>query len=328
MTSLTPALMAATMAALPVAADPVFSLAGTLPASGDYGAVLAAMEDTGAQATSLSLYWDNLQADGAYVADPDWPHIAQLVYPPQGIRIQLTFAVIDTLQDRRPPGLRGLAWDDPAVTEAFAILVQQTLSRMPDVDLVSVAIGNEVDGHLSGPAVAAYARFFAKARAAVHAQRPDTPVTIKVTWPGLRDRPDMLALARAGDGLSITWYPMDEAFHFEAPDVALARLDAMAALAQGPWELSEVGYPSGGCGAASPQTQAQFHTGLTAAAKMQPQLRLVQRVWSHDISPAEVAGYAGYYQTDAPCFTAFLANLGLRTGQDRAKPAFDALTRP
>jgi exo-beta-1,3-glucanase (GH17 family) len=196
---------------------------------------------------------------------------------------------------------------------------------MPDVDLVSVAIGNEVDAHLSDQTADAYAVFFERAREAIHAIRPDVPVTMKMTWAGLRDRPALRAVALRGDALSITWYPMDDAFRFADPDVALAELTDMAAMADGPWELSEVGYPSNGCGASSLQLQARFHAALSAATAQQPDLQLVQRVWSHDISAAEVAAYAVYYKTNERCFTSFLASLGLRTARDEPKPAFEAL---
>ena len=310
---------------LDTSAQPVESLAGTMPRSGDYGEVLAAIDGIGADATSLTLYWDDLVKDGAYVADPDWPTIAEAVYPRHDIRIQLTFAVIDTLTDRRPRELQGLAWDDPRVVRGFALMAEETLSRMPNVDFVSVAVGNEVDGHLRGDKVNEYARFFEQAKSALNAIRPDVPVTVKVTWPGLRNQPELRALAKQGDALSITWYPMDAHFHFRAPDEALEELREMAATANGPWELSEVGYPSNGCGASSEKAQAIFHTGLTTASGAYPDLTLIQRVWSHDISSAEVSAYSDYYKSNADCFRAFLGSLGLRTGRDRAKPAFKAL---
>ena len=313
---------------LDTSAQPIESLAGTMPRSGDYGDVLAAMDAIGADTTSLTLFWDDLVTDGAYVADPDWPTIADAVYPAHKIRIQLTFAVIDTVADRRPPELQGLAWDDPQVIRRFAIMAQEVLSRMPHVDIVSIAVGNEVDGHLSGDKISEYARFFDHARTTLHDIRRDVPVTVKVTWPGLRDHPDFRALARQGDALSITWYPMDANFHFQTPDDALADMNAMAAMARGPWELSEVGYPSNGCGASSERTQAVFHKGLVSASALYPNLTLVQRVWSHDISSADVSAYSKYYEADATCFRAFLGSLGLRTAGDHAKPAFNVLQRP
>ena len=307
-------------------AEPIESLAGTLPASGDYGTVLVAIDEIGAQATSLSVYWDDLQSDGVYVADPDWPSIAQVVYPPRDLGIQLTFSVIDTLSDRRPPELQGLAWDDPQNVQRFLEVAQETLARMPDVTFVSIAIGNEVDGHLFRENVDEYARFFERAREGIRAIRPDTPISVKVTWPGFRDRPEIRALAQKGDVVSLTWYPMNEAFEFLAPADALAELPAMAALADGPWELAEVGYSSNGCGASSEAAQSAFHTGLSNAARSYPELRLVQRVWSHDIAAGEVSAYAEYYEDDTACFRSFLGSLGLRTRRNAVKPAFTALT--
>lgn len=306
-------------------AQPVESLAGTLPRSGDYGEVLAAIEAIGADATSLTLYWDELVDSGVYVADPDWPAIAELVYPPRNTRIQLTFAVIDTLADRRPHELRGLAWNDPRVVKSFLAFADEVLSRMPNIDLVSIAIGNEVDGHFRDDEIDEYASFFEQARTALRATRPDVPVTVKLTWPGLRGRPKVRALARQGDALSITWYPMNEDFHFREPGDALEEMSEMAAISNGPWELSEVGYPSNGCGASSEEAQAAFHMGLAEAQTSYPELTLVQRVWSHDIAAAQVSAYVDYYNSEDSCFLAFLNSLGLLTANGRAKPAFTAL---
>lgn len=62
------------------------------------------------------------------------------------------------------------------------------------------------------------------------------------------------------------------------------------------------------------------------AEAVYPELTLVQRVWSHDISSAEVSAYSKYYKSNATCFGAFLGSLGLRAARDRAKPAFNALS--
>ena len=119
---------------------------------------------------------------------------------------------------------------------------------------------------------------------------------------------------------------MDAGFRFVAPDAALRELDEMARLADGAWELSEVGYASGACGASSQAAQARFLTGLHERAAFAPGLRLLQIVWSPDIPKAQVQGYSGYYGVADPCFESFLGTLGLLSSDGTPKPAYEALS--
>ena len=161
--------LALALCAVPVsvaAAEPVLSLAGTLPASCDDDATLAAIDGIGAEATSLTLFWDELERDGRHAADPDRPAIAEAVYPARGTAIHLTFLVIDTVADRRPADQKGLPWDNPRVVARFEAFLGELLDRMPGTRLLGVALGNEVDGVLTPEAYPAYARSFDAARAA------------------------------------------------------------------------------------------------------------------------------------------------------------------
>ena len=319
------AVLLASCMAISARAEPVLSLAGTLPASGDYGLVLSAIDGLGAKATSLTLFWDDLEREGRYVADPDWPAIAEAVYPARGLALHLTISVIDTVADRRPDDLRAFAWDDPRVAARFARFVDEVLSRMPRTRLLTLVIGNEVDGHLAGADWERYGRFFDAARRHVRTARPDLPVSVTLTWPGLRDLPEARALAMRGDTLSVTWYPSGPGFDFGAPVDAGAELDAMIRLAAPrPVDLAEIGFPSAGCGS-SPARQGDVLSAILTEATARDAVRLVQLVWSHDIAASEVAEYAGYYGVPDPCFAAYLGSLGLRTADDVPKPAFDRL---
>lgn len=330
------ALLAAAVAAsgalvAPADADPLRSLAGTMPSAGpragDYGAVLAAMDALGARATALSLAWDLLEADGAYAADPDWPAIAEAVYPPRNLSLHLTFAVIDTGTDRRPADLRALAWDDPRVARRFVAFAEAALARMPSTDLAAIAVGNEVDAHLRGRDWAAFGRFLDAVTPRLRALRPGVPVTTTMTWDGLRASAAARRLSARGDALSVTWYPAGPGFDFGAPVDADAALDAMARVAAGrPIHLAEVGAPSDGCGS-TPERQAETLARIDAAARARSEVALVQFVWSHDVSAAAVAAEAAFHGIADPCFARFLGSLGLRDAADRAKPAFDALRR-
>ena len=304
-------------------ADPVFSIAGTLPESGDYDTVLAALADVGAEATSLTLFWDDLEPAGRYDPDVDWPAIANAVYPEAGLALTLTISVVDTVADRRPEDLRALDWDDPRLIARFAAFLDRVLGRMPDVELLQISIGNEVDGVIGADRAEAYGRFFRAARQVARRHRPEVPVTITMTWPGLRSSAAMRDLADLGDAWSVTYYPIDADFAQAPPETLPAVPSQMRALAgDAPILLAEVGFSSDGCGATGEATQKRFFGTLFDTLAGRDDVSLVQLVWLHDIGAEEVAGYAGYYGQAAPCFSRYLSGLGLRHADGRDKLAF------
>ncbi len=123
-------------------ADPLLSIAGTMDARGDYDVMLDQLDAAQADATSLSLFWDEMEIDGAYAPPFDWPAISNLVYPGRDLQAQLMISVIDTVADRRPADLRDLSYDDPAVITRFSAFLTEVLNRMPAVALTSIGIGN------------------------------------------------------------------------------------------------------------------------------------------------------------------------------------------
>lgn len=307
----------------PARADPLFGIAGTLPASGDYGEVLEGLRATSADATSLTLFWDDFMVEGRYAPETDWPPIANAVYPATGLALTLTIPVIDTVADRRPADLQVLAWDDPALATAFVGFVEEVLARMPDLPLIYLAIGNEVDGFLQGPDWQAYGRFFTAVRRELASTHPDLPIGVTLTWGGLRNRPEARALADLGDAWLVTWYPLGPGFEVLDPALTPRTLtEILTAAGDHPVYLAEAGYPSGGCGG-SEARQARFVEYLIE--ENDPRLRLVMLVWMHDLSVPEIAGYTEYYGVDSPCFAGYLATLGLRSHAGPDKPAFTLL---
>lgn len=321
-----PALLAAMLATASQAAD--LSIDITQTADEPYENAVALVKQAGATATSLSLFWDELEpVPGQYSADPDWPAIANAYYPSEGMRLTLTFSVIDTVADRRPEALQDLAWDDPQVIAAFASHLNIVLARLKDTEILTLSIGNEVDGLLSSPAeIAAFARFVSHARETIRRHRPGIPVGTKLTFAGaLRDPALWQPLFETSTALQITYYPLAADFGI-AHDLDVARdLDTMAALAPGlPLHVLEAGYPSEGC-RGTPTGQRAFVQDLLASADAMPRVKLVSLTWLTDIPTAQVDGYAAYYGVNAPCFARYLASLGLRDQTGRAKPALDWL---
>ncbi|MBS8228559.1 hypothetical protein [Vannielia litorea] len=317
--------------ASPLTAQPVLSIDITQSQGEDFGTAMAVALEAGAEATSLSLFWDDLEPNGpGYAPKNDWPTIANAVYPGQGLSLTLTFSVIDTLADRRRADLKGLAWDDPRVTSAFAAHLRDVLGRMPDADILAIAIGNEVDGHLQTPQeIAGFARFLAAARAELARLRPGVPVGTKLTHGAIAGNAGLWQpLLVRSSALMVTYYPLDAGFVARGPGVASADLSALAAVApELPIYLLEAGYPSAGC-SASEADQAAFVQNLMASAAATPRIALVSLTWLSDMAPHEAEALAAYYGLSNRCFIAYLGSIGLRRANGTAKPAFDVLSPP
>ena len=129
--------------------DRILAIDVTDPADGDYDAALSTAIDAGAEALSLSLFWDDLEkSPGVYEPNPNFLEIANAYYPTRNIAVDLVINPIDTNQARLPEDLENLPFDDPAVIERFKNLLDYIFTQIPDLDLISLSIGNEIDGYL------------------------------------------------------------------------------------------------------------------------------------------------------------------------------------
>ena len=109
-------LTAATLVLTPIPAsetvaprgDRTLSMDITEASGEDFESAVTAAQSLGAQATSLSVYWDELEtAPGVYNPDPNWLAIANLFYPTKDMRVSLAISVIDTTNLRLPAALAG-----------------------------------------------------------------------------------------------------------------------------------------------------------------------------------------------------------------------------
>lgn len=293
---------------------------------------VAIAREAGASVTSLSLFWDEIEPGGAgYAPAFDWPAIANAYYPSEGLALTVTFSVIDTVADRRRADLKSRRWDDPVVVDAFRDHVGDVLGRMPDTDIVAVAIGNEVDAHLStAPEIAAFARFLAAARAAVHEIRPGVPVGTKLTFGALTGNPEKWRpLLRQTSGLMVTYYPLADDFSVRAPHAPVEDLPRIVAVDPAlPIFLMEAGYPSAGCGSSPDAQQVFFETLIKEAGTHGDRIALVSLTWLTDIDETELDQYSAYYGVSDGCFRRFLASLGIRYADGTPKPALNWLFAP
>jgi hypothetical protein len=297
----------------------------------DYDRAVDLAIAAGAEATSLTLFWDDLETvPGVYAPETfDWPAIAADFYPDRDLPVTLTFSVIDTVTDRRPPDLRGLPWDDPLVIDRFARHLDEVLVRLQPVELIVIAIGNEVDGLLrTENEVAAFARFLDSARARVATDRPGIRIGTKLTFEAVRQAPDIYRpLLDESYAALLTYYPLAAEFSVRPVEDVSADLATMVAFAgDKPLYLMETGYPSGGCGG-TPEAQAAFFETLLSetAGYGDDVVPLVSLTWLSDIPAGAAEVYGDYYGVNDACFLGYLETLGLRAGDGTPKPALDWL---
>lgn len=103
-------------------------------------------------------------------------------------------------------------------------------------------------------------------------------------------------------------------------------MPSMVAMAAGkPVYLSELGYPSGGCGSSEAGQRDFIEAAFAAWAQNADSIPLVTLVWLHDISEEQLATYTDYYGIGDDCFARYLGTLGLRGHDGTDKPAFEWL---
>ncbi|MFO7944384.1 MAG: hypothetical protein R6U51_08835 [Anaerolineales bacterium] len=117
--------------------------------NGDYDQAIEHAHQLGAESIRLSVFWDELEPiPGVFEPDPNWLAIANDYYPAQGFRLSLVIAVLDTTVIRLPQDPQGKPLDHPQVIDRFQDLLDYFASQIPDLELTSLAIGNEIDGVL------------------------------------------------------------------------------------------------------------------------------------------------------------------------------------
>jgi hypothetical protein len=238
---------------------------------------------------------------------------------------------VDAIHAHLPADLEGLPFDDPRVIYRFFALLDYVFAQLRDVNFASFGIGNEVDEYfrIHPETLPAYKRFYDAALFHVKQLRPDVAVGVSANLHALTfsGQAGLLEYLNANsDVVLVLYYPVDFEFIVRDPTVVATDVDALTARYwYKPIHFREAGYPSAPETGGSLEAQRAFVEQMFAAWDAHAdRIPLVTFFRFTDFSPAQVDYYAGYYQSQAPPFRAFLSSLGLRTwaGDGVYKPAF------
>lgn len=304
----------------------------------DYSGAFARAEGAGMQAVSLSFDWSGLETGpGAY--KNDFPRIANAFYPARKTKVHLVLRPINTNRREFPADLKDRALDDPQVIERFCRLLDNLFAQMKDVELASLAIGNEVDAYLGSDEAQwkRFTTFFEKAAGYARTKRPGVPVGVVTQFGGLASAAGVKRAATLNeqgrsDVVMVTYYPLKGDFTVREPSVVQDDFARIVRAFPGgkPIQIVEAGYPSSAHCNSSEEKQAAFVESVFAAwDRHRDRIHAVYFSWLTDLPQSAVDGFAAYYGVKSKAFGEFLRTLGLRThpGSGTDKPAFGALKR-
>ena len=279
-------------------------------------------QDLGVQVVELSLAWDDIEtAPGNY--ENEYLDIANAFYPPNNVQVSLSINPIDTNNLRLPPDLEDKDLDDPEVIARYNKLMDYVFSRTPELDLVSVNIGNEIDGYLGDDQEKwrQYNRFYEETGSHVRSKRPGVNVATKIMFEGIME------INQHSDVVLVTYYPLNQDFSVKDPDVVHKDFDEITSVySNSTIYFSEVGYPSSSYLGSSQEQQSEFITEIFKAwDNHSEQVKSINFIWLHDIPESEVNIYTGYYGLSSHEFSEYLGTLGLKTYDGEDKQALISL---
>ena len=287
---------------------------------GDYDQSMHLARELGAQSIRLSVYWDDIEIEpGLYQPDPNWLAIANQYFTAQGFSISLVLSVLDTTEVHLPADLEGKSFDDPELISRFHSFLDYINSQLPDIQLVSLAIGNEIDGVLgtNSQAWQEYKIFFDSSAVYARGLWPDTPISTKVTFDGLTGamRETSRAIYDHSGVVMTTYYPLEADFSVRDPEVI--KLDFQKLVKLFPDKkihITEIGYPSSEVNNSSQSKQARFiHEMFQAWDEHANQIPVLSYSWLSDLPEEAVNELKTYYGLGDNRFGEFLRTLGLRT---------------
>ena len=307
----------------------------TVPPGLTYEDNMVKAQSMNAQATCMSIQWNQIEPKPKEYADPDFGlSIANLYYPTKNMKLSLIIRSIDTVVTPVPSDLKNTRFDDPKMITRFQAMLDWVFDKIPKLELSSLQIGNEIDLNvISTPSFwSQYATFVKEVVSHVHMTRPGTLVGFTVTHrtAGSNLEANILAAAKTADVIGITYYPLNEDFTVKPSSVVagdFARI--VQAFGTKTIHIAEIGLPTGKANQSSETLQSQFLESVFLAWDIHvdkiPYVSIDRLV---DYNHSEAKSMAAEYGIrNNVAFTSFIETLGLQSFAGVDKSAVATLRR-
>lgn len=296
------------------------------------------------QSIHHSFSWKALEPEPGNISGPVFEllDIVNFYHPIFGTKVEFNIPVVNTVTREVPDDLEFIPFSDPVMIARFKVLLDSLFSKIPDLDLSFLTIGNEsdifwgedeakyIDFKIFLDSVSVYAKslYFD-----IHGTELNIGTTL--THEGLVN-PAISAFCQQlnsdVDVISVTYYGIDQTMMVIPPANVSAEFGDLVALypdTTKPIYLVECGYPSSTFNGSSLELQRQFIENVFLAwDTYSNNIKYVSFFKTTDWSQADVDTLAIYYGLpNDTVFKEFLRTLGLRTypGDGSNKPAYEQL---
>lgn len=273
--------------------------------------------------------------------------------PARNVRLMLKIPPITSGIDVRPSNLQGLPMNDALVKCRYKMMLTWMVSRIPNLDLVSFNIGNEIEFSAASNTSAFwtnYGDFYADAVIHLKGLRPTMKIGMTATLDGLignygsnQAHKDLVrdalkdGLHAVSDVIIVNYYNMDSNFNTVSPATVVARMDTLMSIYNAkyptkPVMFQEIGQHSGGTfTTGGDAAQAEFVKEVFRGwDKYSTRITALAFLRMHDVSQASADSTATTYgypvgNPQRNAFSEYIRTLGLRTNANANKSAWTEL---
>ena len=295
----------------------------------DFNNNIAMAKSAGASQMILSLGWNQIEATtptdcattGTYTDPGGALATFNTLLPTAGLKLSLSILPITTGLDMRPTNLKSKNFDDSLLICRYQKMLTYVFSKIPNVQLTSLMVGNEIDAFSSATTSAFWTQywgFFVQASGAAKTLRSSLPVSVSKA--GLQQ------IYNSADFVAVTYYPMKSDFTVKNPSVIAGEIDGLVQkFPSKTITFNEIGFPSGATyDASSEELQRVFVAQVFASwDKYATTITSMSFLRLNDLTLANAQSVATQYGlTGNTKFTEFIQTLGLRTNAGGDKAAF------
>jgi hypothetical protein len=287
--------------------------------NGDFNTPFNRVRAMGVQSIGMSFDWNQVETAPSTYTDPgNALAIANLVYAADNIQVSLILRPINGNSVNFPSDLSGKTFDDPTVISRFNAMMDFVFTKIPNLTLVNLQIGNEFDFY-SGATPTFYAQFktfLQQTNAHAKSIRSGLKVGFTATFAGMTGaaQSSLATLSAVVDEVGVTYYPLNADYTVKDPSVVPTDFQKLVnAFPNIPIYMAEVGYPTGPLCNSSEAQQAAFVSAVFQAWDGQSaHIPYVEFVRLHDWSLATAQQQATSAGILDPKFVEYLRTLGLR----------------